>query len=103
MRVDASGAPTPAGGGVRDELVFIGVSRPLREALGQAQGLGYAPAAQPHARVRCLVADEDVLDGFCTPGEAQILQQARVLGLPCVSPAEVPEHLGGSNRHHVNI
>jgi hypothetical protein len=69
-------------------MIFIGESDALMEVFTLARKCGVVPVEQPGPDLTCVVADEDVLDGECTPGEADILRQVWGLGMPCVRPGQ---------------
>lgn len=48
---------------------------------------GFRVAERVDPEVRYVVADEDVLDGSCTPEQGRVLARAREAGLECLSPA----------------
>lgn len=95
MSVASTDHPGRVQSPARGEMVFLGESRTVGRVSDWARRLGYGRTSRPHAQLTCLVAEEDVLDGFCTPREAQILQHARTLGLSCLLPGEAREFLAG--------
>ena len=79
--------------GPRTEIAFVGSSPELREVQRWAAEHGHQIAATPGRATVCVVADEDVLDGFCAPDESTMLARARELGLTCLPPALAREHI----------
>ena len=77
-----------AGLGGRRTMIFIGESDALVEAFTLARKAGVIPVEQPDPDLMCVVADEDVLEGACMPLEADVLRQARALGVPCLAPSQ---------------
>lgn len=72
----------------KQTMIFIGESDALMEVLTLARKYGVVPVEQPDSDLTCVVADEDVLDGGCTPAEADILRTVWRLGVPCVRPGQ---------------
>lgn len=73
-------------GSLERKIVFIGDSTPLRTLRTWVRGSGLTVADQPEIGVLCVVADEIVLDGQCTPDQGQRLAKSRSLGLECLPP-----------------
>ncbi|SFA94631.1 hypothetical protein SAMN05216266_102385 [Amycolatopsis marina] len=72
----------------RRTMIFIGESDALMEAFTLARKAGVIPVEEPDPDLLCVVADEDVLDGAGLPLEADVLRQARALGVPCLDPCQ---------------
>jgi hypothetical protein len=79
--------------GLGNGVLLIGESRQLIEVCDWAQRLGLVPVDIPHVGLLCAVADTDVLNGFCTPFEANLLHRVRALGLPCLTPTRATAYL----------
>jgi hypothetical protein len=75
-------------------VLFIGESRQLIESVTGLSGSGWFPWT---SRTRGYFARSrtptDVLDGFCTPFEANLLQRVQALGLPCLTPTRATAYL----------
>lgn len=82
--------------GSRNSIVFVGESDELRSVYNWAYRRGFVPADIPHLNLACAVVDEDILDGMCTPVEADILQRVRDRGFPCLPPSHARNWLVAS-------
>lgn len=85
MRTTEAGGRGPGLNG-RRTMIFIGESDALMEAFTLARKAGVIPVDEPDPDLICVAADADVLDGACLPFEADVLRQARALGVPCLDP-----------------
>lgn len=68
-------------------ILLIGGSTELEKFREWAHRSGFRLAERVDPEVRYVVADEDVLDGSCTPEQGRVLARAREAGLECLSPA----------------
>ncbi len=83
--------------------LFVGDSPALvmlRDRLGE-RGLRIATA--PHQNLVCVVADEDVLDGLCSPEQAAVLAACHDLGLACLGPDVAAPVLREALSAHVGV
>lgn len=80
----------------KNTALFIGESPELIDLCEWARQRHIVPVEIPHQGLLCAVADEDVLDGLCTPGEASILQRAHAMGIPCLTPADARRFLAST-------
>ncbi|EQD82553.1 hypothetical protein A8924_3208 [Saccharopolyspora erythraea NRRL 2338] len=77
--------PTNVG---KQRILFLGSSKRLLHTREWAAAQGFQVVGEPVAGVDCVIADEDVLDGICTPAQSVQLAEARSRGLDCLSPEE---------------
>ncbi|NYH77812.1 hypothetical protein FHR84_001126 [Actinopolyspora biskrensis] len=68
-------------------ILLIGGSAELEKFREWARRSGFRLAGRVGPEVRYVIADEDVLDGSCTPEQGRMLARARGSGLECLSPA----------------
>ncbi|PRW64057.1 hypothetical protein [Actinopolyspora mortivallis] len=69
------------------KLLLIGDSAELERFRDWARRVGFRLVGGVDPEVRYVIADEDVLDGNCTPEQGHWLARARAIGLECLSPA----------------
>ncbi|ASU81087.1 hypothetical protein CDG81_12945 [Actinopolyspora erythraea] len=79
-------------------ILLLGGSDELR-ALGKlASETGFRIVERADPGLDLLIADEDVLDGFCTAVQGRELARARELGIACLSPVEGGARLRGAHQ-----
>lgn len=101
--VELIGAAEQRRHGTPPAALFVGDSPALvtlRERLGER---GLRIAAAPHQDLVCVVADEDVLDGLCSPEQAALLATCHDLGLACLGPDVAAPVLREALSAHVGV
>ncbi|NHD15795.1 MULTISPECIES: hypothetical protein [Actinopolyspora] len=68
-------------------ILLIGSSAELEKFREWAHRSGFRLVEEVDPEVRYVIADEDVLDGSCTPEQGRALARAREAGVECLSPA----------------
>lgn len=74
-------------------VLLLGTSPQLRAVAEWARARGFPITEEADEGVSLVAADEDVLDGLCTPRQGQLLARCRELGLTCLPPDLARAHL----------
>jgi hypothetical protein len=80
----------------RHRVLYIGESVALLQISDWAQRHGVMPADNAADDLLCVVADDEVLAGACTPAEADLLRQARGRALACLGPTQAHAFLASA-------